>query len=79
MPLIYLKHPCRCTKCNVPLPTKAYHSLIAYNRKSALVSKPETVDLYLCLKCHSDLTDRMFHSMMVSDQIDIAQHYGRHN
>lgn len=78
MPLIYLKYPCRCTKCNVPLPTKSFHSKITYNRKSALVSEPTVVDLYLCLKCHSDLTDRMFHSLMVVDQIDIAQHYGKH-
>lgn len=77
MPLERIKAKQFCTSCGKILTVQLVYTFeIRYNRKSALVEEPVVIVLRLCADCHAQLTDRMFSSMMLVDQIDIGQHYG---
>lgn len=77
MPKQYLKRPGRCTRCNAPLHTTCFESIIRYNDTSALYKDPRIFTLRLCFSCVAKLTDRLIDEMSPKDLLDIGQRYGR--
>mgnify|MGYP003344713076 CR=1 FL=1 len=78
MPLLHLKRKANCTRCLKPLPTKVFVAEIQWNSSSALTKEPSKCKIMICLECQAKLTDRLLTGLVMSDILDVAQHYGHH-